>query len=147
MTELIVDVDRAVIAEMSVAAAVIATIEVTAGIGGPQGPAGVVSVPMTIRGDMFVGVGVVPFPLAQDVTVVDALVAMAIGPVGADLVFDILSNGVSIVTVTVPDGSRTSSPLLSLSIPLVAGDILTVDVLQVGSTVPGAYATIVLVVA
>lgn len=148
MTEIVVDVDRALIADLTVTAA-IATVEVTAGIGGPQGAPGVTSIPMTIRGVLASSIGIIPLPMAENKTIVEVLAAVATAPTGADIVFDVKVNGSSIFTVLFPTivaGTKVSVPIPPAFAALVAGDVITVDILQVGTAIPGAYATVVLVV-
>lgn len=148
MTDLIVEVVQAVALELSVQPVVL-ELNVVAGIGGPQGAPGVTSIPMTIRGVLASSIGIIPLPIAENKTIVEVLAAVATAPTGADIVFDVKVNGSSIFTVLFPTivaGTKVSVPIPPAFASLVAGDVVTVDILQVGSVIAGAYATVVLVV-
>lgn len=58
-------------------------------------------------------------------------------PTGAALTLRVNRNGTSITTVTIADG-QTSGSTTGLSQALAAGDILTIDVVNIGSSTPGA---------
>jgi hypothetical protein len=113
---------------------------------GAPGKDGASLVPMSFRGSMVTGIGVQPFVFTSPGSI--ALVRAAVGtaPTGADLRFDILKNGVSILSspLSIPAGSKLSSPVVPVSGSVLAGDVVTVDVLQIGSVQPGANATLVL---
>lgn len=149
MTDVLIEASQVEIQALQ-ATPIVATLEVTAGIGGPQGPEGSVPLALTIRGVLGTGVGLVPFPLPFSKTVVHTYVAVADAPVGADLIFDVMKNGVSIYPTapkpTILAGQRVSAAAIPDVTALAAGDVLTVDVVQVGSTQPGSYATVVIVV-
>lgn len=69
-------------------------------------------------------------------------------PTGADLIFDINNNGVSIFAtagdrLTIADGSNNST-VGTFTTALLADDVLEVDIDQIGSTVAGADIVIVI---
>jgi hypothetical protein len=102
----------------------------------------------TITGTVAVGTNVcpaiiVPFPL----TITKAFAYAKTGPTGADLIFDINKNGTTIwstqsnrlkIAAAATSGNQTTFNTTSLA----EGDILTVDVDQVGSTIAGADVTV-----
>jgi hypothetical protein len=57
-------------------------------------------------------------------------------PTGADLVAQLNLNGVSLGTATIADGE--TSGYLALDEACLAGDLLTIDITQIGSTVAGS---------
>lgn len=69
------------------------------------------------------------------------------GNTGADLIIDINKNGTTIFSTRpqINDGSTTDNGGAVLSVTtLAAGDVLTVDVDQIGSTVPGSDVSVIL---
>ena len=87
----------------------------------------------------------VPFAgTPQEVTL-----AAKTAPAGADLIVDILHNGTSLFSAPVhlPAGqTQATSTALASGAVLAAGDLLTLNVTQVGSTTPGQDVTIQLLV-
>lgn len=80
-------------------------------------------------------------------TILGVFASAGVGPVGSDVIADVNKNGVTIFTTqsnrpTVPDGANEGA----LAIPDVAlwpnNEYLTVDVDQVGSSVPGQDLTV-----
>lgn len=138
MTELVVEVDQALIA----------TIEVSAGVGGAMGPSGTTLLTLGIRNNLVVGVGVIPLPVPFTKNIHGVQVAMGTAPEGADAVFDVLKNETSIFPTAakpaVPDGTKLGAVAVPDDVVLTAGDVLTIDVVQIGSVTPGANATIVI---
>lgn len=149
MTDLIVEVTQAVALQLDVTPVVL-QLDVQAGLGGPQGVPGTNSIPMTIRGTMGIATGIIPYPMPENRTIVKVLCAVATAPTGSYLEFDILKNGVSIFTGTFPRilaGATVGAEVVPTTTALLAGDVLTVDIKHIGSVQPGAYATVVFVVA
>ncbi len=71
------------------------------------------------------------------------------GPVGAALLFDINLNGTTIWStqanrITIADGKTTGSGTTFNTTTAVAGDVLSIDVDQIGSTTPGTGVTVTL---
>lgn len=114
---------------------------------GPIGPAGAVPIAMSIRGTLVVGFGVIPYPLVEDRTVLRVLAAVGQIPTGAAVIIDVNKNGTSIMgpaKLRIEAGQALSAETVPADTVLTAGDVLTVDVDQIGSIIPGANATIVI---
>lgn len=98
---------------------------------------------------LVVAVGIVQFVAIRAcvITGVRATVAVGKAPTGADVIFDINKNGTTIFTT---QGNRpkvvATNTVGALATPditaLAAGDVITVDVDQKGSTLAGSLATI-----
>lgn len=99
---------------------------------------------------LVVGTGIVQFIAERACTIVGVRAAVAVGkaPTGASIIFDVNKNGTTIFTTQAnrPTITATNTKSSSLAVPnvtaLAAGDTLTVDVDQVGSTLAGGLATI-----
>lgn len=86
-----------------------------------------------------------PFPVAATIVGVTAMVNSA--PTGASVLIDVHKNGTTIFTTqgnrpTIAIGGFASGEAIPDVTAVAAGDYLTVDVDQVGSTVPGADLTV-----
>lgn len=96
-----------------------------------------------VSGTLVVGVGTVRFYFNRAVTVTNVRVSVGTQPTGASVIVDVNKNGTTIFTT---QGNRptiaVSTNLDATSTPDVtafaAGDYLTVDIDQVGSTIAGA---------
>lgn len=115
---------------------------------GATGPPGHSYLPLSIPGLLAVAVGDIPITATRDTTIFGAWASCGEEPLGADAIFDILIEGVSIFTTTanrprVPAGTQTG---VALSVPDVTdwlqGEQLTVNVVQVGSSFPGGRAVV-----
>lgn len=75
-----------------------------------------------------------------------AIVRASVGTpsTGANIVVDVLLNGVSIGHVTIPAGQNTAT--LTPATPVKSGDYATISILQVGSTVAGSDLTVALTI-
>jgi hypothetical protein len=104
-----------------------------------------------MAGSLYVGTsltiqGVAP----KTLTITKAYASVKTAPTGANLVIDINKNGTSIwdatqanrLTVTVANTSGTQTAFNTTS--LVEGDVLTVDIDTVGSTIPGSDLVVLL---
>ena len=84
----------------------------------------------------------------RSLTIVKAYVAIKTGPTGADLIIDINKNGTSIWNSTpanrlkIVAGATSGNEISFDTTALIEGDILTIDIDQIGSTVGGADLTI-----
>lgn len=104
---------------------------------------------MTIPGALFVGAGTVQLPVWRSCVIMNVRVRLGTAPTGAAAIFDVNKNGTTIFTT---QGNRPQVAAAGqqdlASVPdvtaLAAGDYLTVDVDQVGSTVTGADAVIII---
>lgn len=120
-------------------------------IPGPPGPPGALGatsmLAMSIPGTMAVSSGIQPFIVTRDLTILGVWPACGTAPVGSAIIFDLLRNGVSMFTPpsvrpSIPAGSKVGTLTVPGVVALVAGDVLTVDIVQIGSTTPGAAATL-----
>jgi hypothetical protein len=106
----------------------------------------------TKTGTLAVAGGTVRFPVDGTYTIVGTRLMVGTAPTGADLILDIKKNGSTIYSTTanrprITAGSNSGGPGATPDITsLAAGDYLTVDVLQVGSTVAGADLTTTVIV-
>lgn len=118
-------------------------VTVELGVAGPQGPAGP-GVPVFSRaGAAAVTTGTIRYYLERDTTVSKVRAAAGTPPVGSPLAVDVLLNGVSLLAggpLEIPAGDHTA--VRTIAVPASAGDYLTVDITQVGSTTPGADLTV-----
>jgi len=98
----------------------------------------------------FVGVGtsVTPVLIApRTLTIVKAYANVKTNPTGADLILDINKNASTIWStqanrLTISDGNTSGTQTSFNTTTLAEGDILTLDIDQIGSTVPGADLTV-----
>ena len=103
-------------------------------------------------GTLTVTTGTQRLPIDGTYTIVGARVMVGTAPTGANLIVDVNKNGTTIYTTqgnrpTVTAGSNAGGPGTTPDVTsLVAGDYLTVDVDQVGSTVAGADLTVSVIV-
>lgn len=113
------------------------------GVTGPTG-AGVGFGPFTYPGTVAVATGAARMPVMVSCTIVKARAMVGTAPTGASLIVDLNKNGTTVFTTQAnrptiaisgnDSGAGTTPDVTSL----VAGDYLTADVDQVGSTVAGA---------
>lgn len=101
----------------------------------------------TIPGTLVVGTGAARFYFARPVTILDIEVAVGTQPTGASAIFDVNKNGTTIFTTqgnrpTIAVSTNTDLASTPDVTTYAAGDYMTVDVDQIGSTVAGANATI-----
>lgn len=112
---------------------------------GPIGATGAMLAALTIRGTQVVGVGIVPLALPFDARLESITATVGIAPTGQALIFDVMKNGMSIFTtpvLTIQPGQTIAIPVIPDDDILLTTEQLTVNVVQVGSLQPGAYATI-----
>lgn len=98
---------------------------------------------------LIVGTGIVQFIATRACTIIGARPTTAVGkaPTGSALIFDVNKNATTIFTT---QGNRPtiaiSATTGSLAVPdvtaMAAGDVLTVDIDQIGSTYAGGLATV-----
>lgn len=131
------------------------TIDVTvSGLGerGPQGIQGEPGVPApslnpmtwTRGGTQFVSTGAHKYYVDHPGTDMGLRASLSTPPVGSDLVVALRKNGAVIQLATIPEGEITSGYLTLSPGTVSAGDYFTVDVTQVGATVPGDELTVTL---
>jgi hypothetical protein len=108
----------------------------------PEPSAEVQSFPMFVAGELEVGASVFGFVAPFDMTITEVQVAVEVAPTGADLILDINDNGDTIYTTqanrpTIAIGDNTNVVELPDAIEIGKGEMITLDVDQVGSTLTG----------
>jgi hypothetical protein len=96
--------------------------------------------PHCFKGALTITTGTGKVPIMRDSTLVSIRAQVGTAPTGANIVLSIRLNGTSIGTVTITAGATEGT--LTLSQALTAGQSLTVNITQVGSTVAGADLTV-----
>ena len=103
-------------------------------------------------GVLSAGIGTQYLPVDGTYTVTGVRLAVGTAPTGANLIVDIKKNNVTIFTAqanrpTITAGTTSAGPGAAPDVTsLSAGDLLSVDIAQVGSTTPGANLTVVIIV-
>lgn len=100
-------------------------------------------------GDLTVRQGKSPFPAPFAMTIQGVRAAVGTAPAGADVIVDVNVNGTTIFTTQANrptiEAASTSSPEATPDVTsVVAGDLITVDIDQVGSSTPGADLVVVI---
>jgi hypothetical protein len=100
--------------------------------------------------DMAVGTSVTnPLPAIKTGYALQASIQFETAPTGSSIIVDLKQNGTSIfgdIKLVLPAGSNGAVQVFFRTDPLVVtrGDVFTCDILQVGSTEPGASGTVIL---
>jgi len=89
-------------------------------------------------GDLVVFTGTSRWYPNDDITIIGVRASVNTAPVGADLLIDVLKNGVSIGTITVAAGTNLSSFIVPSSVSILSSDYITIDITQVGSSTAGS---------
>lgn len=95
-------------------------------------------------GTLSVSAGTLRLPIDASYTITGVRLTVGTAPTGANLIIDVLKNGTTIFTTsanrpTITAGSNSGGPGSAPDVPsIAAGDYLTVNIDQVGSTVAGA---------
>lgn len=95
-------------------------------------------------GTLAVATGAGRFLLYADVTIIGVVAAVNTAPTGASIIIDVNKNGTTIFSTQanrpsiVASAYKTSSPAVPNVTAFAAGDYITVDIDQVGSTVEGS---------
>ena len=106
----------------------------------------------TKQGTLSTGTGTFRLPTDGTYTVVGTRLMVGTAPTGANLIIDVNKNGTTIYTTqanrpSITAGSNSGGPGSTPDVTsLAAGDYLTIDIDQVGSTVAGADLTVTIVV-
>jgi hypothetical protein len=97
------------------------------------------------NGTLSVSTGTLPFAAPVAMTITGFWVACGTAPTGAAIIVDVLKNGSTLWPTNpanrpkIGAGSKNSGGLAVPDVTaLAAGDVLTISLVQVGSTVPGA---------
>jgi hypothetical protein len=94
-------------------------------------------------GTLEVTTGASKFPALFDMTLIGVRAAVGTAPTGADLIVDVNLNGTTVYTTqgnrpTISDGSTSSTETVPDVTAVAAGDLLSVDIDQVGSSTAGS---------
>lgn len=109
---------------------------------GPQGLNGVGQAVFGIDGELAVASYAPRWRVFGSRSILGIVALVAVAPVGADIIINVNKNGVLLDTITILDGEDESAIVIPESATLVDGDIFTIEVVQVGSTTPGSYLTL-----
>ena len=131
----------------------------TLGTGANQAAAGnhshtlVSSLPtFTKYSTLSVGAGTLRLPIDASYTITGVRLTVGTAPTGANLIVDVLKNGSTVFTTsanrpTITAGSNSGGPGAAPDLPTIAaGDYLTINIDQVGSTVAGADLVVSIIV-
>jgi hypothetical protein len=123
------------------------TIVIDASKGGARGPAGESLIVYSRDDDLSAGdAGVKRYRFPFPAMIMGVSAAVNTPPEGADVVIDVLKNGVSILNASklhISAGTNEAAELTTLVTQAVTtGDYLTVNIVSVGSTVRGADLTV-----
>lgn len=105
-----------------------------------------------LTGNLAVTTGTQYLPVDGTYTITGVRLAVGTAPVGASIIVDIKKNNVTIFTTqanrpTIAAGATSAGPGVTPDVTsLSAGDLLSVDIAQVGSTTPGANLTVAIIV-
>jgi hypothetical protein len=108
------------------------------------------NLPFTHSGPLEVGVGTVGYPIKGGTfTILTIAARLSSAPTGSSAIVDVNKNGTTIFgnqafRPTFAAASRDAIVGTHTVSSLTDGDILTIDVDQVGSTLPGSYLTLVI---
>jgi hypothetical protein len=100
-------------------------------------------------GDLAVASGKGRLKVPTAITIVDVTATCDTAPAGANAIFNVHKNGTTIFTTqanrpTVAAGSQDGSAATPNVTTVAAGDVLTVDIDQIGSSTAGADATVII---
>jgi hypothetical protein len=114
------------------------------GAPGAQGPIGQSVIPYGRAGTIAVATGVTKFRFPFAATILGVSAAVGTAPTGASLIVDVNKNGTTIFTTqgnrpAIADSALYATEVTNMDVTsFAAGDYLTVDVDQIGSTVAGS---------
>jgi len=125
----------------------VSVIEIEVGVVGPQGPAGPSTIPFSRPGNAVVMTGTQKLSLDFPGLIQSVRARVANAPTGSSLIVDIHKNGTTIYTTqanrpTIAAGTDNALGGVAANNAFVSGDYLTVDIDQIGSTLPGTELTI-----
>jgi hypothetical protein len=108
---------------------------------GPQGPTGKVAT-FSYSGTLSLNVGEARWYPPSNCTITDVQAWVSTAPVGSSVNFSINKNNVELITGSILVSNFTMTPQTGLSVALLSTDYLTVDIDQIGSSVPGSNLTV-----
>jgi hypothetical protein len=116
---------------------------------GPTGPEAEQILPFGRSGVLVVSVGRQRFQFPYACTILGVSATVDTAPTGADLIFDMNKNGTTLFTTQanrpriVAGANATASEVTNMDVTaFAAGDYLTVDIDQIGSTIAGSDTTL-----
>lgn len=115
---------------------------------GPQGPEAEQVIPYGRSGTLTLSIGKTRFRFPYAVTILGVSASIDTAPTGADVVFDVNKNGTTVFTnqanrPRILAGQNSCAEVTNMDVTSYAvGDYLTVDVDQIGSTIPGSDTTV-----
>jgi hypothetical protein len=120
------------------------------GAPGTNGTNGTTEISFSIPGELTVKAGTMRWYFNSTVTVSNVIASVGVAPTGASVIFDVNKNGTTIFSTQGNRPTIAASGFSDLtSVPDVtsfaSGDYITVDIDQIGSTLPGEDAVIRLV--
>ncbi len=118
-------------------------------ITGGGGGGGLGLLPFQVPGALITQTGVAQVPVPATATIGDITARVATQPTGASIKVDVNKNGTTVFTTqanrpTIAVSTNVSSQAVPDVTSLVAGDYLTVDVDQIGSTIAGSDLVVVI---
>lgn len=121
-----------------------------AGPQGPQGPEAEIPIVFNRSSALSVTAGTTGFPVPFNATVLGVRAYAGTAPSGSDAIFDVNRNGTTIFATQsarprIVAGSNSAVETTGMTVSsLTAGDVLSVDIDQVGSTTAGSDLTLVI---
>lgn len=103
--------------------------------------------PMIVTGTLAVGVVPIYIPTDANYQILGVQAVVFTPSVGSPIVADLLVNGTSVFTTTanrptIPAGVNSSTVTVPDTVNVTAGSLLSLSILSVGSTSPGAGLTV-----
>lgn len=128
-----------------------AGVQGVAGVAGGPGAPGGMLLPFAVAGGLSVKAYPLRWYVPQTMTITSVRASVGTPSTGASIIVDLNKNGTTIFTTqanrpTIAAGSNTATSTPDIT-SLTAGDYLTVDVDQIGSTVSGEDLTVQVVLA
>ena len=123
------------------------------GPAGPEGPpGGLTEINMSYAGTLAVVTGKIRWYASKSYSISKVMISVGTAPTGSDLTVDVKKNGTTIFTTSSKRPKIAAGGFFDESdtpdvTSLIAGDYLTVDIVTVGSTIPGENLGVQIVVA
>lgn len=93
-----------------------------------------------LKGDVAVKTGDADDIMTSPGNITGIWATIRTAPTGADLVVSLKNNGLEVETLTIPAGQTSASTTFTAAV--AEGDVLRVDISQIGSTNPGSNLTV-----
>lgn len=110
------------------------------------------NISMYIPGDMFVTTGILRYVVGSAKTILKVRLAIASAPSGADLIIDVNKNGTTMFSTQANRPTIVANTTTGVSVApditvLAEGDVVSIDIDQVGSILPGTDLAITIICA